>query len=154
MLAGDRQDSLFARLERPATVAGHNSPEAFAKYLDKVNENLSVLAPSAEGSDPFEADVWVLFFKNESEINSMPSVIKDLYAAIPKVNESAASRYIEFQLSKGGPKAASFHFLDNYGKDSDEVIACKAAVAVYSGVLGNTSTLDRKKLTASCFEQE
>lgn len=150
MLAEDRQDSLFAKLGRPATVAGHNSPEAFAKYLDEVNERMTVLVPSAAGSVPFEADVWVLFFRNETEISSMPSIIQELYAVTPKVTKNPASSYIEFQLSNGGPKAASFHFLENYGEDSEEVIACKAAVAVFSGVIGNISTSERRELTSNC----
>lgn len=149
-LAENRQDSLFKRLNRPATVAGHNSPSAFAKYLDKENEQKNVLVPSKEGSDPFEADVWVLFFQSEAEVHAMPKLIQDVYDAIPKGTGRPASKYIEFQLSSGGPKAASFHFLEHYGTDSEDVVACKAAVAVFSGVIGSTNSHDRKNLTKKC----
>lgn len=149
-LAENRQDTLFKRLNRPATVAGHNSPSTFAIYLDQVNERKTVLVPSKEGSNPIEADVWVLFFQNEAEVDAMPKLIKDVYNAIPKGTGRPASKYIEFQLSSGGPKAASFHFLEHYGTDSEDVVACKAAVAVYSGVIGSTNSHDRKNLTKKC----
>lgn len=150
-LAENRQDSLFKRLNRPATVAGHNSPSAFAKYLNKENEQKTVLAPSKEGSDPFEADVWVLFFQNEAEVRSMPKLVQEVYDAIPqKYTDRPASRYIEFKLSNGDSKAASFHIIENYEGDSDETIACKAAVAVYSGVSGNTYSFDRRKRANEC----
>lgn len=150
VLSEDRQDSLFARLERPATVAAHHSPSSFAKYLDKVNERETVLVPSKEGSAAFEADVWILFFEDESEIGSMPEIIQEIYAAMPKFDDNAVSQYVEFELSEGGPKAASFHFLDRYSTDSEEVIACKAAIDVYSGVKGEMDIAKRKDLTAQC----
>lgn len=150
-LAENRQNSLFKRLNRPATVAGHNSPSAFAKYLNKENEQKTVLAPSKEGSDPFEADVWVFFFQNEAEVRSMPKLIQEVYDAIPQKDaDHTVSSYIEFELSNGNSKAASFHIIENYEGDSDETIACKAAVAVYSGVSGNTYSFDRRKRAKEC----
>ncbi|MFY0682858.1 MAG: hypothetical protein JXR13_20010 [Thalassovita sp.] len=150
LMAENQQDSFFSRLERPATVSSLNVPKAIGKHLDKLNEPMTVLVPSATDSDPFEADVWLLFFRNESEISSMPSIIQDIHAATPKLVEKPASRYVEFQLSVGGPKVASFHFVENYGTDSEEVIACKAAVAVYSGVIGNKNISERNRLIDNC----
>lgn len=97
-----------------------------------------------------DADVWVLFFQNEDEVRLMPEIIQDVYDAMPKEIERPASRYVEFQLSTGGPKAASFHLLENYETTNENVIACKAAVAVYSGVIGNSDSGDRKKRTKEC----
>ncbi len=148
--AEDRHDSLFDRLGRTATVASHNSPSSFASYLDKENEKKTVLVPSQEGFKPSEADVWVLFFQNEDEVSLMPEIIQDLYDAMPKVIERPASRYVEFQLSTGGPKAASFHFLENYKTTNENVIACKAAVAVYSGVIRDSNSSGSKKRTKQC----
>ncbi len=148
--AENRQQSLVEKLGRPATVAGHNSPSAFVKYLNKENEQKTVLVPSREGSDPFEADVWVLFFQNEAEVRSMPKLIREIYDAIPKVSERPAARYIEFQLSIGTPKAASFHFFENYGNVSEDIVACKAAIAVYSSVVRNSNSQDRKTRTEEC----
>lgn len=148
--AENRSDSLFSRLDRPATIIAHNAPSSFGKSLDIINRNELVFVPPSEGSPPLQSDVWVVFVQNEAEIASLQPIFKELYHALPDMGEKAASGYMEFKLSSGEPKAASFHFVEKYGTDAEEIVACKAAVAVYSGVTGNTNALDAKKLSKEC----
>ncbi|WP_412550269.1 hypothetical protein [Shimia sp. MIT910701] len=153
VLAEDRQDSLFERLERPATIIAHNAPNSFGKSLDVLNQKELVFVPPTEGQEPLKADVWVVFVENESEVASLQEIFQELYRALPEMNEKSTSGYLEFQLSSGEPKAASFHFVDRYATENERVISCKAAVAVYLGVVGNTSSLDSQSLTQYCLEQ-
>lgn len=149
-IAENRSSALFAKLDRPAVFAGHNTPLSFTKFLNKLNEQETVLVPAEVGTDPYSADVWLLFFRNERDIRFMPRIVQDVYAALQSTSEDPVSRYVEFHLRDGTQKAASFHFLENYSTDNEEVIACKAAVAVYSAVIGNSNQSERKSLTKQC----
>ena len=146
-----RPDSLYVRLNRPATVAMHNPPSSFLQSLDRLNQNTKVLAPLVRTGSPFHADVWIIFLEDEEEIGSLPEIIQSVFRALPKHGGFSASRYIEFETEDGVPKAASFQFLGRYKNSDRKTAACRAAVAVYTGVYGLFNDA-RAQLVKSCAD--
>mgnify|MGYP000668903346 CR=1 FL=1 len=115
-----------------------------------MNEQQTVLTPLPSGLEFVEADVWVLFFQNESEINSMPPFIQHLYALDREKDEARIQIYGEFKLDTGSSKAVMFIILDGFKTGSEEVISCEAATDLYFAVLGNTDFAEREIFKNSC----